>query len=154
MRWISLAGWLLLCFAVAGIGGRWTANQIPAWYRTLQRPAIALPNWVFGPVWTLLYTLMAIAAWSVWCAAPSQLRTWGLALFLLQLGMNLGWSWIFFKKHALGAALVEVIVLWSAIGATTIVFRRVVPGTVWLMTPYLAWVGFASFLNGAYWRLN
>ena len=154
MRWISLAGWMILCFAVAGIGGRWTANEIPGWYRTLARPAIAPPNWIFGPVWTLLYALMAIAAWIVWNAAPSQPRTWGLTLFLLQLGLNLTWSWIFFKKHALGAALVEVIVLWVAIGATTAVFLRIVPGTVWLMAPYLAWVSFASILNGAFWRLN
>jgi len=154
MRWIWLAAWLGLCFAVAGVSGRWTAGEIPGWYRTLARPSIAPPNWVFGPVWTLLYALMAIAAWRVWLADPSQARTWGLLLFLLQLALNFAWSWIFFKQHALGAALAEVVVLWAAIGATTLVFERVSPLAAGLMTPYLAWVSFASVLNGAYWRLN
>jgi tryptophan-rich sensory protein len=102
MRWIGLVFWLGLCLAVAGLGGRLTVNEIPGWYRTLVRPAIAPPNWVFGPVWTLLYALMAIAAWRVWLAAPSQMRTCGLALFLVQLALNFAWSWIFFRQHALG----------------------------------------------------
>jgi tryptophan-rich sensory protein len=109
---------------------------------------------VFGPVWTLLYALMAIAAWQVWLLAPSALRTWGLALFLAQLGLNFAWSWIFFRHHALGAALAEVVVLWAAIGATTLVFAKVAPVAAWLMTPYWAWVTFATVLNEEFWRLN
>jgi len=154
MRWIWLAVWLGLCFGVAGTSGRWTAAEIPGWYRTLVRPSIAPPNWVFAPVWTLLYALMAIAAWRVCLAAPSPARTWGLALFLLQLALNFAWSWIFFKQHALGAALAEVVLLWATIGAATLVFTRVAPVAAWLMAPYLAWVTFASVLNGAFWRLN
>jgi tryptophan-rich sensory protein len=154
MRWIWLVAWLGLCFTVAGVSGSWTAEEVRGWYRTLARPAIAPPNWVFGPVWTLLYALMAIAAWRVWMADPSQLRNWGMALFLAQLALNFAWSWIFFRQHALGAALAEVVVLWVAIGATTLVFGRVSPAAAWLMTPYLAWVTFASVLNGAFWRLN
>jgi tryptophan-rich sensory protein len=154
MRWIGLAFWIALCFAVAGLGARWTSGEIDGWYRTLTRPAIAPPNWVFGPVWTLLYALMAGAAWRVWLAAPSSARSWGLGLFLLQLALNLAWSWIFFRQHAIGAALVEVLMLWAAIGATTLVFGRVEPVSAWLMGPYLAWVAFASVLNFAFWRLN
>jgi len=154
MRWISLLFWVVLCFAVAGISGSLTANAIPTWYRTLVRPAIAPPNWVFGPVWTLLYALMAIAAWQVTQSAPSSLRTWGLVLFLVQLALNFAWSLIFFRQHAIGAAFIEVVFLWAAIAATTFVFSRVSPPAAWLMAPYLAWVTFASFLNGAYWRLN
>ena len=154
MRWVWLGVWLVLCFGVAGVSGRWTAGEIPGWYQTLVRPAIAPPNWVFGPVWTVLYALMAIAAWRVELAEPSRLRTWGLALFLLQLALNFLWSWIFFKQHAIGAALIEVVLLWASIGATTLVFARVSPVAAWLMAPYLAWVSFASVLNGAYWRLN
>lgn len=154
MRWISLLTWIALCFLVAGLGGRWTTAEIPVWYRGLIRPSIAPPNWIFGPVWTLLYLLMAIAAWLVWQTPSSALRTWGVALFLAQLAMNLGWSWIFFHKHALGAALVEVVLLWGMIGATTLVFSRVAPVAAWLMAPYLVWVGFASVLNGAFWRVN
>jgi tryptophan-rich sensory protein len=105
-------------------------------------------------VWTLLYALMAIAAWQVWLLAPSALRTWGLALFLVQLGLNFAWPWIFFRHHALGAALAEVVVLWAAIGATTLVFGRVAPVAAWLMAPYWAWVTFATALNEEFWRLN
>jgi hypothetical protein len=96
--------------------------------QTLRRPSpIAPPNWVFGPVWTLLYALMAIAAWRVWLAAPSAIRTWGLVLFLVQLALNFAWSWIFFRQHAIGAALFEVVFLWAFIGATTLVFAAVLP---------------------------
>ena len=154
MRWIGLVFWLGLCLAVAGLGGRLTVNEIPGWYRTLVRPAIAPPNWVFGPVWTLLYALTAIAAWRAWLAAPSQMRTCGLALFLVQLALNFAWSWIFFRQHALGAALAEVLLLWSAIGATTLVFAMVAPLSAWLIAPYWAWVSFATILNAAFWRAN
>ena len=154
MRWIWLVSWLGICFAVAGVSGRMTASEIPGWYRTLVRPRIAPPNWVFGPVWTTLYALMAIAAWRVWLSAPSPLRAWGLALFMAQLGLNFAWSWIFFHKHAIGAALAEVLLLWAAIGATTLVFARVAPAAAWLMAPYWAWTTFATVLNAAFWRVN
>jgi tryptophan-rich sensory protein len=154
MRWISLLFSIALCFMVAGVSGQWTASEIPGWYRTLIRPAIAPPNWVFAPVWTLLYALMAVAVWLVGQSAPSPLRTWALVLFLLQLGLNFAWSWIFFHHHALGAALAEIVVLWGFIAATTLLFGRVAPIAAWLMVPYLAWVSFAAVLNGAYWRLN
>ena len=154
MRWMGIVVSLVLCFGVAGVSGRWTAGEIPGWYQTLVRPSIAPPNRVFGPVWTVLYALMAIAAWRVELAAPSPLRTWGLVLFLTQLALNFLWSWIFFKLHAIGPAFVEVLALWASIGATTLVFARVSPIAAWLMVPYLAWVSFASVLNGAYWRLN
>jgi tryptophan-rich sensory protein len=143
-----------ICFAVAGVSGLWTASEVPGWYRTLAKPAIAPPDWVFGPAWTLLYALMAIAAWRVWESAASPLRTWGLALFLVQLILNFAWSLIFFRQHDLGAALAEVVVLWVAIGVTTLVFSRVSPAAAWLMAPYLAWVTFAAVLNAAFWRLN
>ena len=154
MRWISLLFWFVLCFAVAGVGGTFTAAEIPGWYRTLVRPSIATPNWVFGPVWTALYAMMAVAAWRAWIAPASSLRTAGLILFVVQLALNFAWSFIFFREHAIGLALVEVMVLWAAICATTLVFSRFVPEAAWLMAPYLAWVTFASILNGAFWQLN
>ncbi|MGD1108367.1 MAG: TspO/MBR family protein [Terracidiphilus sp.] len=154
MRWFALLFWVALCFAVAGVGGRWTAGEITGWYRMLARPAIAPPDWVFGPVWTLLYGLMAFAAWRVWLAPPSPARSWALGLFLAQLALNLAWTWIFFRQHAIGAALVEISVLWVTIGAATLAFSRVAPVAAWLMVPYLAWVTFANALNAAFWRLN
>jgi tryptophan-rich sensory protein len=154
MRWIWLVVWLGICSAVAGVSGRFTATEIPGWYRTLVRPRIVPPNWVFGPVWTILYALMAIAAWRVGQAAPSAMRAWGLGLFIVQLGLNFAWSWIFFRRHAIGAALAEVVLLWAAIGATTLVFARVASAAAWLMAPYWAWVSFATVLNAAFWRVN
>jgi len=154
MSWIWLGAWLGVCFAVAGISGSWTASEIPGWYSTLHRPRIAPPNWVFGPVWTLLYTLMAIAAWRVWLAPPSAFRTWGLLLFLVQLALNFAWSWIFFRMHAIGTALFDVGILWAFIGATTLLFARVTPNAAGLMAPYWAWVTFATALNAGYWLLN
>ncbi len=154
MHWVSLIVWLAVCFGVAGIGARWTAAEIPAWYRTLRRPAFAPPNWIFGPVWSLLYLLMAVAAWRVTVSPASPLRTAALVLFAVQLALNLAWTWIFFRKHAMGAAAVEIGILWVEIGTTTIVFDRVTPLAAWLMVPYLAWVSFAAVLNWAFWRLN
>lgn len=154
MRWIALVGWLGLCFAVAGLGGRWTTPEIPTWYRTLARPAFAPPNWIFGPVWSLLYLLMAVAAWQAGQSAATPLRTLGLTLFVVQLGLNLAWSWIFFRHHAVGAAVVEIALLWVAIGATTVVFGLVAPLAGWLMLPYWGWVSFATMLNIAFWKLN
>ena len=154
MRWLVLFLWIALCFAVAGIGGSWTAGEVKGWYRTLAMPSFAPPNWVFGPVWSVLYTLMAVAAWRVWLAAPARARTGALALFMLQLALNLAWSRIFFRQHAIGIALVEVAVLWVAIGATTLAFSRISSLAAWLMVPYLAWVAFAAALNAAFWRLN
>jgi len=154
MRWTWLLFWVVLCFAVAGVSGSWTGSEVPGWYRTLVKPAIAPPDWVFAPVWTLLYALMAVAAWQVGQSAASPLRTWGLVLFLAQLGLNFAWSLIFFRQHAIGAALVEVAALWAAIGATTLVFGRVAPSAAWLMAPYWAWVTFATLLNAGFCLLN
>ena len=154
MRWIWLVFWLGLCFAVAGVSGSWTAREIPGWYRTLARPTIAPPNWVFGPVWTLLYALMAVAAWQVGQAPPSPQRTWGLILFLVQLALNFVWSLLFFRQHSIGGALAEIAVLWVFIGACTLAFARVDSPAAWMMAPYWAWVSFASLLNGLIWRLN
>jgi translocator protein len=154
MRWLWLVLWIVGCLAVAAFGGRWTAPEIPGWYRTLIKPSFNPPSWIFGPVWTMLYVLMAVAAWRVTESPESPLRSLGLALFILQLALNLAWSWIFFHKHAIGMAAVEVALLWCAIGATTLVFGRVSVPAAWLMAPYWAWVTFASILNAAIWRLN
>ncbi len=154
MQWISLAVWIAVCLGVGALGGRWTLPEIPEWYRGLAKPAFNPPNRLFGPVWTALYVLMAVAVWRVWEAADSLRRSWGLGLFALQLGLNLAWSWIFFKRHALGAALVEVVALWAAIGATAVVFAGVDAVAAWLLLPYWAWVSFAFALNEAIWRLN
>jgi tryptophan-rich sensory protein len=154
MRWLWLLGWIVLCFAVGGVSGTWTAAEVGGWYRTLHRPGFAPPDWVFGPVWSLLYLLMAIAAWRVWITPASPMRSWGIGLFLVQLALNFAWTWIFFHRHAIGAALAEIAALWVAIAVTLLVFARVSPMAAWLMAPYLVWVSFATALNAGFWRLN
>jgi benzodiazapine receptor len=154
MKWLVLSGFLLLCYAVAAIGGYWTASELRDWYLSLKRPRIAPPNWVFGPVWTLLYALMALAAWQIWLAQPSPVRTKALLLFFVQLGLNLLWTWLFFHEHDIANALADVFLLWIAIAAEAVIFHRISPIAAWLMVPYLAWVSFAVLLNFEYWRLN
>ena len=154
MPWLTLVGWIMICVAVGVLGGRWTGREIPGWYRTLEKPSFNPPSWVFAPVWTTLYILMAIAAWLITGSEPSSARTLAIVLFAVQLALNLGWSWIFFHRHAIGAAAVEVIVLWCAIGVTTLVFSQRSLVAAWLMAPYWAWTTFASVLNVAIWRLN
>ena len=154
MRWLLLVTFILVCEGVGLLGGLWTAPEIRSWYRSLTKPSFNPPSWIFGPVWTTLYLLMAIAAWLVFNAAPSSARTLGLSLFIFQLALNLAWSWIFFRKHAIGAAAVEVATLWCSIGATTIAFSQVSAAAASLMVPYWAWVTFASILNATIWRMN
>ena len=128
VRWLVLLFWLLVCFTVGAVGARWNLSEIPGWYRTLVHPWFNPPDSVFGPVWSLLYLLMAVAAWRITLKPPSRIRTLALLLFVVQLGLNLAWSWIFFRQHAIGVALVEILVLWDAIGATTVAFGRIAPG--------------------------
>lgn len=154
MRAFLLVLLILLCQGVGLLGGRWTAPEIRGWYATLRKPSFNPPPWVFAPVWTTLYLLMAIAAWRVTQAPGSALRGVGLALFGLQLVLNLLWSWIFFRRHAVGAALAELVLLWLTIVATAAVFAQVDEIACWLLTPYLAWTGFAAILNDAIRRLN
>jgi translocator protein len=152
---IVLVGFLAACFLVAGVSSTFSVAAIPHWYAALNKPSFNPPNAIFGPVWTLLYALMAIAAWLVWkTPGKSALRTAALRIFWLQLFLNFAWSWIFFRQHQLAGALLEIVVLWLAIVAATILFLRVAKLAAWLMLPYVAWVAFAAVLNFEIWRLN
>jgi len=151
---MALVGWLVLCYTVAGISSIFTAHNIPTWYATLAKPPLNPPNWLFAPVWTLLYTLMAIAAWIVWKTRPSPCRRRGLLLFYVQLALNFLWSWIFFDRHQIGTAFAGIVVLWVAILLTILTFKKMSTTATWLLVPYLAWVTFAGYLNFAIWRLN
>ena len=136
--------------ALGALASRDAAN----FYGSLQLPAWAPPSGVFGPVWTGLYLLMAIALWRAWGAAPPGQRAAPLGLYLLQLAANALWSWLFFAWHRGASALVDIGVLWLLIVATMVVFRRHDRWAAWLLAPYLAWVSFAAALNFAVWRLN
>ena len=143
-----------LCLAVGALGGWVTADSVKTWYTTINKPSFTPPNWVFGPVWTVLYVLMGVAAWRVWCKArPDQLRV-PLALFAVQLALNLAWSVVFFGAHRIGGAVVVIVGLEAALLATMVAFRRIDGLAALLLVPYALWVVFAAVLNIAAWQLN
>jgi tryptophan-rich sensory protein len=148
---LALAGWLLLCFAAAAMGGLFPPGD---WYASLIKPEWNPPNWVFGPVWTALYVMMAVAAWLVWRRGGWTRQRRPLALFLIQLTLNAAWTPLFFGWQRPGFAFAEILLLWLAIAATLLAFRPVSRTATFLLVPYLAWVSFAAVLNFTLWRLN
>jgi benzodiazapine receptor len=149
--WLGLFGFLAVCYGVAALGGISTAKEIPGWYAHLHKPGFTPPNWVFGPVWSLLYTLMAVAAWLVWKARGAKLA---LGAFWVQLGLNLAWSEAFFALHGLFASTVVIAMLWVVIVVTIVLFWRSSRTAGAMMVPYLAWVSYATALNVAIMRMN
>jgi tryptophan-rich sensory protein len=138
----------LVTFAAAAIGSLFTFKSIPTWYATLHPTSLTPPNWVFGPVWTILYILMAIAAYLVWKNISKQKKVGqAMNLFYLQLVLNALWSILFFGQHLILAAFIEIILLWFAIILTIIWFSKVSRAAAWLMAPYILWVSFAGILN-------
>lgn len=131
-----------------------TIPAIGTWYATLAKPSFNPPDQVFGPVWTILYAVMAIAGWMVWKCPDSGDRSRGLLFFWIQLALNFAWSWIFFREHRIGLALVEIVALWAVILLTTIFFFRVRRLAGLLLLPYLGWVTFATLLNWAIFKKN
>ena len=150
---LGLLGWLILCFAAAAIGAVASANA-GSFYVQLTRPDWAPPPWLFAPVWTLLYTLMAVAAWLVWRAAGFKEARVALTLFVVQLAANALWTWIFFGWRQGGLAFAEIVLLLGLIIATAVSFRRHSALAAALLLPYLAWVLFATALTLSTWRLN
>ena len=145
---LALVGFIVITFCTPLM----SIGSMPGeWYAALIKPAWNPPSWIFGPAWTLLYTLMAVAAWLVWKRVGFSRP---LAFYFVQLALNAAWTPIFFGAHQLGWALVEIILMWIMILLTLLSFRRVTPTAGWLFVPYLAWVSFASFLNLTLWRLN
>jgi tryptophan-rich sensory protein len=143
---------LLATLGVGALASLITAPAIPTWYAGLSHPAIAPPNWVFAPVWTALYVLMAAAAWRVW--KQTGLRSAEMTVYAVQLALNFAWSAIFFGLHRIGAALFEIAALDLAVLATAILFVRRDRLAGLLFAPYLAWVLFAAALTHAFWRRN
>jgi len=148
---LGLGGWALLCFAAASSGGLFMPGE---WYAALKKPSWNPPGWVFGPVWTALYGMMAVAAWLVWKRGGFAAQRRPLGLFLVQLALNAAWTPLFFGLHRPDLAFAEIVLLWLAIAASIVAFRRVSGATTPLLVPYLAWVSFAAVLTFALWRLN
>jgi tryptophan-rich sensory protein len=151
---LGLGGFLAACLAISAIGGWVTAQTVGTWYRTLEKPAFNPPDWVFAPVWTLLYVLIALAGWRVWRRRGFGGAPRAAAAYAAQLALNLAWSFLFFGGRMIGAALADIVLLLAAIAVTATLFRRIDRVAAWLLAPYGAWVAFAAVLNYALWRLN
>jgi tryptophan-rich sensory protein len=150
---VGLLGWAIITFLAAALGARASISAAD-FYASLTLPAWAPPASVFGPVWTVLYALMALAAWLVWRQGGWRAAAPALALYLLQLALNVLWSWLFFGWKQGALAFADIALLLALIVATIVAFHRVRPAAAWLLLPYLAWVTFASALNYAVWQAN
>ena len=150
---LGLIGWFVVSFAASAVGAV-ASTQAKSFYSQLVQPPLAPPPWLFGPVWTVLYALMAIAAWLVWRSGGFRANRVALSLFLGQLALNVLWSWFFFAWHRGALAFADIVLLWVLIVATLISFWRVRPLAGILLIPYLLWVSFASVLNYSVWQLN
>jgi tryptophan-rich sensory protein len=149
--WLGLAGFLIACYGTAAWGSRFSPGP---WYEELVKPLWTPPGSTIGLVWTVLYGVMAVAAWLVWRTGRGSERATALGLFALQLALNGAWSWVFFGLQNPGLALLDIGALWFCIVATLVAFWRVHAGAAALLLPYLAWVSFAAVLNFEIWRLN
>ena len=151
----ALAAFVALTMSAAGIASAFTARSVRLWYPSLRKPPGNPPASYFGPVWTFLYLLMTLAAWNVWRIGDGWSdASLPITIYLIQLALNAAWSVIFFGLRSPGLALIEIILLWAAVLASTILFWRISPLSGALFIPYLAWVTYATYLNAGIWRLN
>lgn len=146
---------VVLCVTVGYLSGLVTRESILTWYVTLNKPSFNPPNWVFAPVWTLLYIMMGVAAGMIWTSnSDEQTTKKALGFFAIQLGLNALWSYLFFGLHNPLLALIEIILLWLMIFETYNMFKKINKTAGLLLLPYLAWVSFAAILNASIWWLN
>lgn len=144
-----------MCLGAGILGSFFTIPSIPTWYATLNKPVFSPPNFVFGPVWTILYILMGISFYLIWTnKAQNKDVKKALSIFLVQLFFNTTWSIIFFGGHQILLALINIVILWLLILVVMIQFYKINKISGLLLIPYLAWVSFASFLNYSIWILN
>ena len=154
MKVIGLIVALGACFGIAALGSAFTVPALAHWYAGIRKPSWTPPSWLFGPVWTSLFVMMAVAVWLVWLRVGIFGAPAAFALFAGQLALNAVWSALFFGLRNPGAAFVEVVFFWFTIAATALAFARIDPLAALLLVPYLMWVTFAAVLNFAIWRLN
>jgi len=126
-----------------------------SWYQSIQKPEWNPPNWVFAPVWTILYIMMGIALYLVWKSnSPSKQKNKAISFWIIQMVLNFFWTFIFFGQQQIAGALIEIFLLWLAIFITIILFSKINKLSAWLLVPYISWVSFAALLNFAIWQLN
>lgn len=145
---------IIVPLSVGAIAGIFTAQATTTWYASLNRPSFNPPNWIFGPVWTILYILMGISLFLIWKEEASKERNIALLVFFLQLVLNFAWSFLFFYFHNLGLAFVEIVILWISIFIMLVLFYKINPIASYINIPYLLWVTFAAVLNASYFWLN
>ena len=154
-QFVSFVGWVGGSLAVGSLGGLVTYEKIPGWYATLTKPVFTPPNWLFGPVWTLLYILMGYAMHRVWVSKTDARQKRRVAqLFLFQLLLNFLWSYLFFGQQNIIASCIEIVVLWSVIAVLIRAVLRVERTAALLLVPYFLWTSFAMVLNYSLWILN
>ena len=151
MNWQTLIIFIILCQTAGILGAIFTVKAIPTWYKNLKKPSFNPPNWLFGPVWTLLYLLMGVSGYLLW---QNNHSSTGIILFFTQLALNAVWTPLFFGAKKLGLAFFEITLMWLAIIMTIIFAWNIYPLASILLIPYLFWVTFASVLNFSIWQLN
>lgn len=145
---------LALPLATGSIAGFFTAAGTSGWLDTLNSPSFRPPNWIFGPVWTVLYLVMGFSLFLIWKQESSKQRNLAITIFFVQLALNFIWSFIFFYFHMIGIALIEIILLWISIVTMIVLFYKIKPMAAYINIPYLLWVTFATLLNASYYFLN
>jgi tryptophan-rich sensory protein len=151
---LKLLAAVALPLIVGGVSGFATAGAIPGWYANLNKPFFNPPNWIFGPVWTLLYILMGVSFYLIWTGEAHALKNKAMLLFGVQLFLNFWWSIIFFYFQRMDIALVEILLMWASILWMILLFKEIKPVAGYLQIPYLCWVSFATLLNASLWWLN
>lgn len=151
---LALLGFLALTAIVSGVSSYVTMPEVKTWYVPVVKPPLNPPDWVFGPVWTTLYIMIAVSGWLVWKARGFAGARAAFAAYGMQLALNFAWSLIFFGLHRPGIAFADITLLWCSILATIVLFWRIRPLAGYLLVPYLLWVSFASYLNYMIWHLN
>lgn len=154
IKWSTLLTCIAIPVLLGLLTGLATTDSIDSWYATLNKPTFNPPNYLFGPVWTILYALMGVGLYIIYQAEPSSIRTRSLRIFAGQLALNLSWSFIFFNAQSPFAALIVIVILWLAILMMIIFFFKISPAAAYLQIPYILWVSFATVLNAAIWSLN
>jgi translocator protein len=145
---------ILIPLSIGALSGFATATGINTWYMTLNKPSFNPPNFIFSPVWTLLYTLMGISLYLILQSPKNEFTKKAITVFCIQLFLNFWWSILFFKFQLLGVAFIEIVLIWLSILTMIIIFYKINKTASYLQIPYLLWVSFASILNFTYWWIN
>jgi tryptophan-rich sensory protein len=153
-KYLKLILCILVQLSIGAVSGIATASGVNDWFLTIKKPVFNPPNYLFAPVWTMLYILMGISFYIILQTPNSKSKKYAIAIFVIQLFLNFCWSFLFFKYQLIGVAFIEIILIWLSIICMIYAFYKINRSAAYLQLPYLLWVSFASILNGAIWWLN